>query len=705
MNKKIKLSIGMIVKNEEENLERCLTALLPLMRAIPSELIIADTGSSDRTVEIARKYTENVCFFDWCDDFAKARNYVLEKARGEWYLNIDADEWFEKVDLILEFLNSSEADRYNDVCFIIKNFESLNRNSSYTEDYIKRLFRILPGRKFEGIVHEHVEDAGKLKFIDERMDHYGYVQDDKNLSKNKKNKRNLPLLIKELEKDPDNLLMLYQLAQEYLCFDDKDNLEKICCKIIGRYGDDINNYYVIKAYWMINQVRMARGEYESIIEMSDQYLTDKRRFYNTKVMDVLCQCIDVCLRIKAYEKANRLFERLFVLLAVCDENAAKGGEGFGASVWIQEDTEREKRIFQYSLSLFKCGRYKDSFIFLKRIKGVLGERLLAENTELWNDILIETENYEELCNYYIKIGCENGKKEYVQKIIFNIWDGNLDLAKHIAEYFMKLSDEDEFVRLQKLYFKAEENEIAAKQEIEQLLSNITPRKEYSRLVYLAQKCNVPICKYIERCPADIIEGLAYQLIGKYPLFKDEVLNQNSINLEPNSLKMELLYLKMSERLLFDIHLTDDAIEILYDSYTRRKMQYLNSFIKTDMLTGENCENLPGEYCFAVYSNLALSCCEKKEYKNSLFYYRRALAAWPFMKEIIRIKTNKIKDAAEKAIREKQEFDQYAVKIKQYMWSMIENGDFKTAAETLNAYSKINPSDKEIEILKNRLHQV
>ncbi len=67
----VTISICMIVKNEESVLERCLSTV----RGIADELIIVDTGSTDGTKEIARKFTEQVYDFVWCDDFSKARNF------------------------------------------------------------------------------------------------------------------------------------------------------------------------------------------------------------------------------------------------------------------------------------------------------------------------------------------------------------------------------------------------------------------------------------------------------------------------------------------------------------------------------------------------------------------------------------------------------------------------------------------------------
>lgn len=90
------LSIGMIVKNEEKHLDNCLSALKRFMNQIPCELIIVDTGSTDRTKEIALKYTDKVYDFEWINDFAAARNFGLEKAKGKWFMFLDADEYMDE---------------------------------------------------------------------------------------------------------------------------------------------------------------------------------------------------------------------------------------------------------------------------------------------------------------------------------------------------------------------------------------------------------------------------------------------------------------------------------------------------------------------------------------------------------------------------------------------------------------------------------
>ena len=87
-NRKPRLSVCMIVKNEERFLSQCLASV----KNIADELFVIDTGSTDRTVEIAREHGAQVGHFEWCDDFAVARNASIAPATGDWILFLDADE-------------------------------------------------------------------------------------------------------------------------------------------------------------------------------------------------------------------------------------------------------------------------------------------------------------------------------------------------------------------------------------------------------------------------------------------------------------------------------------------------------------------------------------------------------------------------------------------------------------------------------------
>lgn len=78
----------MIVRNEEEVIERCLKSICDLV----DEIIIVDTGSTDKTKQIVSKYTDKIYDFEWVNDFAKARNYSFSKATKDYILWLDADD-------------------------------------------------------------------------------------------------------------------------------------------------------------------------------------------------------------------------------------------------------------------------------------------------------------------------------------------------------------------------------------------------------------------------------------------------------------------------------------------------------------------------------------------------------------------------------------------------------------------------------------
>ena len=99
----IQLSISLLASERAASLERCLDSLRPLMMQVPSELIVVFTGTDERIREIAGRYTDQIIPFTWCNDFSAARNVGLKAARGEWFMYIDDDEWFEDTTEIRDF--------------------------------------------------------------------------------------------------------------------------------------------------------------------------------------------------------------------------------------------------------------------------------------------------------------------------------------------------------------------------------------------------------------------------------------------------------------------------------------------------------------------------------------------------------------------------------------------------------------------------
>lgn len=151
-NVKPVLTIGMIVKNEIRCLERCLKAFEPLRKALPCELIIADTGSDDGTRKIAGKYADLVFDFPWINDFAAARNSVLDKAHGEWFLTVDADEYLdEDCEELINYLKNPDA-QWNNFCgVIIRNYGTTDLIGPYSDFMAIRMVRMSTGRGIAGL--------------------------------------------------------------------------------------------------------------------------------------------------------------------------------------------------------------------------------------------------------------------------------------------------------------------------------------------------------------------------------------------------------------------------------------------------------------------------------------------------------------------------------------------------------------------------
>ena len=112
MNKPL-LSIGIIFKNDIRCLARCLESLTPLRAAIPCQLVMADTGSADGSRAVAEQYADILLDFPWVDDFAAARNVVLDRCTGEWCLTVDTDEWLDSdFGQLVDFLRGKKRGQY-----------------------------------------------------------------------------------------------------------------------------------------------------------------------------------------------------------------------------------------------------------------------------------------------------------------------------------------------------------------------------------------------------------------------------------------------------------------------------------------------------------------------------------------------------------------------------------------------------------------
>lgn len=141
------LSICMMVKDEEKNIRRCLDAMRYLIDKNDVELIIVDTGSKDRTADIAREFTDKVYFHPWENNFSEMRNITISYAKGEYILIMDADEVLTDPVLLYECISDERLKEYNTFLFKIKNLES---SGDYTVLAQERVFKNDGSFRYEG---------------------------------------------------------------------------------------------------------------------------------------------------------------------------------------------------------------------------------------------------------------------------------------------------------------------------------------------------------------------------------------------------------------------------------------------------------------------------------------------------------------------------------------------------------------------------
>jgi len=204
------ISVSMIVKNEEKLLGQCLESI----KDIADEIVVVDTGSTDRTVEIAKKNGAKVFHYPWRDDFSKARNYSIAKSTGKWIFYIDADEVLVRED-IPKVMKAKWQKKYDAVLFnIFSQLPGLLGGVSQGKHIYPRLFKNRKDIYFEGIVHNVLRMPKRYAMSEIRLMHYGYDLDKDRMKR--KFERSMPLLLKQVEKKPNDPYIRFNTAQMLL---------------------------------------------------------------------------------------------------------------------------------------------------------------------------------------------------------------------------------------------------------------------------------------------------------------------------------------------------------------------------------------------------------------------------------------------------------------------------------------------------------
>lgn len=263
----MKISACMIIKNEEQNIEKCIKSYIEVV----DEIIVVDTGSTDRSVEIAKSLGAKVYFFEWKSDFSAAKNYAISKVSGEWIIFLDADEFFaeglsKNIPQIIKMYSKQDID-------VI-----LCKMYNIDEDTKECLNEIVQARLFrnsqicyKGKIHESL--ISKIKKLNTTLVssdmlciyHTGYSE----TLKIKKSERNIEMLLKELDKTDVESEVYYHLSRAYSAIGNYNESIRFAQKFLSK-KDILKDHERGAYYTLISDMIFKKSRVDEVEAIANQ---------------------------------------------------------------------------------------------------------------------------------------------------------------------------------------------------------------------------------------------------------------------------------------------------------------------------------------------------------------------------------------------------------------------------------------------------
>lgn len=686
----MKLSICMMIKNEEKNLDRCLSSLEPLMTKMESELIIVDTGSTDDSVKIAKKYTDKIYHHQWSDDFSSMRNITIDYAQGEWIFIVDADEEITDEEKLIDLLNSKTIDNVNTIHIWCKSYMKQNVEETAVVIITPRLFRRGTIR-YEGAVHNQPHFSSPAGYLDIILNHYGYIIDDKELME-KKYKRTVGLLKKELEKDPNNIYYRYQIANSYRMYGDSEKALdeiKIAYNYIEKEGLNFREYkYVL---YQRATVETACGHWEEVVDICK------------KGIEIINDYIDLYfLLAQALEKLNLdkesiyYFEKYLELL----ENFNNLNIRLDPSIQFYTLNLKEQVIYNL-IVLYE--RIDNENKALEYITSLSDEKLILDVSVNLILLAIKSKKFQLIGDFYKKQICNKTEvtKELfcskLEKILLNI---DLEEQKKIYEIFWEYNGS--YGDLNKLRIMYCKNSDDVKSELIRfnVKYNIGIMSDYyGDVIYYMLKFGLEIDGvFSKHSEINISKKLKY-CSDKFNDFVEILEKRYNLNLEDNMNFSIIRTNKIIGRVILLLDPNNKNYKHIFDNYINYGILYMKLIYTQTVLDYEMILDLKdSEEIFLLYMNKAV---EKRKINHDeyLRYLRKALKNYPEMKRGIELLLDEYKS---EQVYNNEEFINYSTTVKKNIKNFIELNVLNEAELLINEYEKILPNDTEIVLLKSQL---
>lgn len=268
---RVPISVCIIAKNEEKYIEECLKRLQPY----GFEIIVTDTGSTDRTKEIATKYADKVLDFEWINDFSAARNFCASHASNPWILSLDCDEYVSRVDVKTIRILMQKFPRYTGVIRLKNLILDAEGKSGYGTDDVTRFYN-KNFYSFDFPIHEQVcaydlakrDEPQQCFLLPMEVIHHGYALPPEEMRK--KQERNLKLLYKNLENKPEDAYTYFQIAQSEFILGNYDKAISFYEKGLS-FQPSAEYIYVQVMITSLAKAYVKCGQYEAAMNLMEKY--------------------------------------------------------------------------------------------------------------------------------------------------------------------------------------------------------------------------------------------------------------------------------------------------------------------------------------------------------------------------------------------------------------------------------------------------
>lgn len=694
------VTISMLVSNRIDTVEKCFESFRPLLEQIPSEFIAVDTvgdEKSDGSVDVARKYADKIVHFEWCDDFAAARNAGLKEARGKWLIYLDDDEWFDDAGPLIDFFSKPELyENYDRVSMMEHSYTSASQ-IEYGSSSFSRISVLTPGAKFVNPVHELLKGIvyrNEYDLKDTFVHHVGYIG---KLS-DKKVKRNRKIMDNELEKHPDNRhLWLQQIAG---------------------VGSDASEVLELseKAVFELRKRGLSDWSNQEWIEI---FLYRMKSYAGLKMWDELDENVDEFLE----HVKNPFFRGIAAIFELNKDLNDLGVKKTHDWIRVYFDAVKyyvnrdEKKIPCFLSSevdkstLYKIvGMYfnlclkesQDSYICIKKmLLDIPWDIFSPKRSEVLASSLkyvIDNEDAETLaflCDAFTTDG--NLDDEFLQQLDRVDIGIESDTAHKNFDRLIESID----VKNDSLWIKQHVRKKVSEDELECSLGDETtfayPNED---LVRICIRNGISPQKYVEKVSFEDVEKSVSAIVAKeenhldrIPLFASEIENVWQSSVQRN-------YLLAALRKRYILQGTMPLNKALEESekYCRNMIEYAKSIYLPELCDSASVL-LSKEIRFAILFEKALKFKKSGSLKECLAYLQQSLDIFNEAETLIRRIIQEIELDQRKQIKVDDEMARLGNQVKSQIIALISQGQNEVAAGLLNELKQITPEDPDLATLE------